>query len=270
MDPLAPLLAALHAEGRLRIWSLVITIMGDAVQPRGGRISLARLQALVARLGVEPGALRTALSRLVADGWLDRDRIGRTSTYRLSNRGLSEFAPAAARVYAPPAEPPGLWSLVLMPDGTADAPKGIALGGGFRLVPGSPPTSAELAVEGALYIAANTQGQLCPPDQREALGGLIGDIDALQGVALAAHDAMAARILLIHRWRRLVLRYPELPDALLPKDLAGARARVASAYLGLLPASETWLDTGLAGDATRLPAPDRTLARRFVSARAEA
>ncbi|NBR89524.1 MAG: phenylacetic acid degradation protein, partial [Rhodobacteraceae bacterium] len=43
MDPLAPLIDALHAEGRLRVWSLVITVFGDSVQHRGGRISTARL-----------------------------------------------------------------------------------------------------------------------------------------------------------------------------------------------------------------------------------
>ena len=68
MDPLDPVITALHAESRLRVWSLVITVFGDCVQHRGGAISTARLGRLLGRIGVEPGALRTALSRLGRDG----------------------------------------------------------------------------------------------------------------------------------------------------------------------------------------------------------
>ena len=63
MDPLVPLINTLRAEGRLRVWSLVITAFGDLVQHRGGAVSSARLNVLLGRIGVEPGALRTALSR---------------------------------------------------------------------------------------------------------------------------------------------------------------------------------------------------------------
>lgn len=38
MDPLAPLITAVHTEGRLRVWSLVITVFGDLVQHRGGAV----------------------------------------------------------------------------------------------------------------------------------------------------------------------------------------------------------------------------------------
>ena len=78
-DPLAPLIASLHAQGRLRVWSLVITAFGDLVQHRGGEISLARLGRLLGRIGVEQGALRTALSRLARDGWVLSTRRGRAS-----------------------------------------------------------------------------------------------------------------------------------------------------------------------------------------------
>ena len=77
MDVLEPLITSLHAEGRLRVWSLVVTVFGDAVQHRGGRIATLRLQHLLERVGVEAGALRTALSRLTSDGWVVRDREGR-------------------------------------------------------------------------------------------------------------------------------------------------------------------------------------------------
>ena len=118
MDPLKPLIDALHSEGRLRVWSLVITVFGDLVQHRGGEVSTARLGVLMNRIGVEPGALRTALSRLSRDGWVTRERAGRTSLYRLSDRGLDRFAPATSMIYAPPRrEPVAEWSVFVRLDG---------------------------------------------------------------------------------------------------------------------------------------------------------
>src|SRR6187200_445729 len=57
-------------------------------------------------------------------------------------------------------------------------------------------------------------------------------------------DAFTARILLIHHYRRVVLRDPLLPTALLPSDWPGraARALCGEIYRRLLPASEQWLD----------------------------
>ena len=67
MDPIEPLINAFHAGGRPRVWSLVVTIFGDAVLHRGGCIATLRLQELLERVGIEAGALRTALSRLARD-----------------------------------------------------------------------------------------------------------------------------------------------------------------------------------------------------------
>ena len=57
-------------------------------------------------------------------------------------------------------------------------------------------------------------------------------------------EAMAARVLLIHQYRRIVLRDPRLPDAVLPEHWPGTAARClcAEVYRALLPASEAWLD----------------------------
>ena len=65
-----------------------------------------------------------------------------------------------------------------------------------------------------------------------------------RGEPLADADAFTARILLIHHYRRVVLRDPLLPTALLPADWPGraARALCGEIYRALLPASEQWLD----------------------------
>lgn len=245
MDPLAAPIAALHSETRLRVWSLVITVFGDVAMPRGGQMSATLLQQILGRLGVEYGAVRTALSRLTADGWLDRRREGRTSQYTLSKRGLAEFGPASALIYAPPdVDDPQDWTL-----GMGDPITGaIPLQGGYWLYPGALPAGAQpdLAVTGGLTGLTSTgRDRLFPTQLSTALDALHSDLGTLRRTELSAADAMAARVLLIHRWRRIVLRWPVLPNLLLHPRHAdpGPRARVARTYAELLAPSEHWLDS---------------------------
>ena len=78
-------------------------------------------------------------------------------------------------------------------------------------------------------------------------------------------DAFTARILLIHHYRRVVLRDPLLPTALLPADWPGRAARklCGEIYRGVLPASEQWLDRYATNPAGALPAAAEELGRRF-------
>ncbi|RBI85559.1 hypothetical protein DRV85_07410 [Rhodosalinus halophilus] len=263
-DPLAPLIDALHAEGRPRVWSLVITVFGDSVQPRGGRIATTRLQRLLGRIGVEPGALRTALSRLRRDGWVMAEREGRFSLYRLSESGLARFAPATERIYAPPREGEvHRWTLAL---GGAGA-QGIPVAPSLRLIPEAEAGDADLAVTGALSaLAPGFAEALLPEPHRAALAALAADLAALEGLALGPLDAAAARTLLIHRWRRLVLRWPELPPVLLPQEAPrDPRAAVARAWRALTPKAEAWLDSADAR-MPAMPPAGAALARRFAQA----
>ncbi len=244
MDPLAPLITALHSEGRLRVWSMVITVFGDLVQHRGGQISTARLGAILGRVGVEQGALRTALSRLGRDGWVLSDRIGRTSHYRLSAQGLARFAPATTRIYAAPRNVPVTrWAITLR------------LGQSGRPEANLSPTAdidgaADCLVVGELQqISDAYRASLLSEEHREALAALATDIGVLSETSPPTLlDAAAARVLLIHRWRRIALRFPEIPFELMPDNapLADPRRAVADVYRQLSPASEAWLDSDFA------------------------
>ena len=96
--------------------------------------------------------------------------------------------------------------------------------------------------------------------ERHPRPGRIGRRERLTDV-----DAFTARILLIHYYRRVVLRDPRLPTALLPKDWPGRAARqlCGEIYRGLLPASEQWLDSNGTNEAGPLPKAGEALARRF-------
>ncbi len=261
MDPLAPLISALHAEGRLRVWSLVITVFGDLVQHRGGQITTQRLGQLLGRVGVESGTVRTALSRLTRDGWLERERQGRSSLCRLSAQGIDRFAPATSRIYAAPrAAPVSEWSMLLRLEAGREI--SVAVSPADQAV-----SSADCVVQGRLsHISEAYRASLLTDEHRQALEALSADLNALSGLTLAGLDAAAARMLLIHRWRRIVLRFPELVPELLPADapLVHARQSVAGCYRRLLGSGESWLDTPLDGEAP-MPKADATLAQRFVS-----
>ncbi|OWU82710.1 PaaX family transcriptional regulator C-terminal domain-containing protein [Phaeobacter sp. 22II1-1F12B] len=259
-DPISPLINALHNQGRLRVWSLVITAFGDLVQDRGGEISTARLGALLGRVGIEQGTLRTALSRLNRDGWVTSTRSGRLSLYRLSEQGLDRFAPATTQIYAAPqTKPVSRWAMTLniSPDGAQQ----------IELTPAdasSPP--ADLRLTGAIdTISESYRATLLGEGQRLALDGLRDDLDALQSARLETDlDAAASRLLLIHRWRRITLRYGDIAPELMPADapLKNPRLAVAEAYRRLAPAAEAWLDSG-DGDLAPMPPADARLARRF-------
>ena len=68
-----------HSMNKLRVWSLVITIFGDCATLRGGTIAMTDLQAITTLLRIEPGALRTAMSRLAKENWLIRTKVGKNS-----------------------------------------------------------------------------------------------------------------------------------------------------------------------------------------------
>jgi phenylacetic acid degradation operon negative regulatory protein len=266
MDALEPLITALHTEDRLRVWSLVVTVFGDAVQHRGGRIATLRLQHLLERVGVEAGALRTALSRLTSDGWVVRDREGRNSFYRLSVDAQAEISTASVDIYAAPSS--GKVSEWVMASGATAPHKGTEVAANLWLIP------AYLAVDMPDHIcltgalASFPEGfakHVLSNAHQSALIALHNDIAALKGADLTPLDAMAARMLLIHRWRRIVLRFPDVPPELIPAGFAlpNPREMVANTYGALVETSEAWLDSSMHGLAP-MPACNGALAHRFI------
>src|SRR4029077_10247985 len=121
--PSAPVPAAVRALLRrwraqrpLRAGSLLITIFGDAIAPRGGAVTLGSLIRLATPFGLTERLVRTSVARLAREGWLSTARHGRRSEYRLSPQGSARFAEATQRIYGPPHPPwDGRWTLVLLP-----------------------------------------------------------------------------------------------------------------------------------------------------------
>ena len=119
-DPLARRTDALVARFRrqrpLRGGSLLVTILGDAIAPRGGVIALGSLIELARPFGITDRHVRTAIGRLANEQWVSSQRSGRVSFYRLTSHGRARFAEATQRIYgAPPRDWNGEWTLVIFP-----------------------------------------------------------------------------------------------------------------------------------------------------------
>src|SRR5947208_10174911 len=106
--PSAPVPAAVRALLRrwraqrpLRAGSLLITIFGDAIAPRGGAVTLGSLIRLAAPFGVTERLVRTSVARLAREDWLAARKNGRRAEYRLSSTGIARFEQATARIYGP-------------------------------------------------------------------------------------------------------------------------------------------------------------------------
>lgn len=262
--PLDVLVAALHAQPRLRVWSLVVTFLGDAIVPRGGRAALTQIQAVMDRLAIDAGAVRTAMSRLASDGWVTREKEGRLAFYRLAAEGRHAFDEATRRIYAsgPPAWN-GQWSVLVGTPDLSDLRAGaLAENGYLRIAPTVflRPDATGLKDEAGLadrMLAISGTGSPMPADlaalwASDALAESYRRFirvwsplaDALsQGVKLAPLDAMAARTLLVHDWRRLVLRDACLPEVMMPADWPGGQSRTLARriYAPLVAPSEDWL-----------------------------
>src|SRR5947208_15217121 len=100
--PLARIIEQLKREPS-RTGSIVITVFGDAIVPRGGSVWLGTLLGFFKTLDIDSGVVRTAMSRLAADGWLERTKVGRNSFYRLAQKGWQTFDTAAKQYYKPQA-----------------------------------------------------------------------------------------------------------------------------------------------------------------------
>src|SRR6201991_3646687 len=116
-QPLARIVEQLKREPS-RTGSIVVTMFGDAIVPRGGSVWLGTLLKFFEGLDIDSGVVRTTMSRLAADGWLTREKVGRNSFYRLADKGRQTFEAATRHIYDPPASDwTGRFELLLIGNG---------------------------------------------------------------------------------------------------------------------------------------------------------
>jgi phenylacetic acid degradation operon negative regulatory protein len=294
----AELIEEFRARPTIRAGSLITTVFGDSIAPRGGSVWLGSLIALLEDFGISERLVRTSVFRLAKDGWLESNQVGRRSYYSLTEEGRERFRAATHRIYGEPRPSwDGEWCLVLLPGLDAATRESVRrecgwLGFGAL-------TSSVLAHPSPDYEDLDsTLGRLGVRDivvvmQSRDVGEQGGmrqlvrsawDLDELDSGYRAfverfdaARNAIAKdtgvntgtafllRTLLIQEYRRLLLRDPQLPAELLPADWHGAKAYALcrELYRGLFRACDAYLgDTVETADGP-LPPPDRDYYKRF-------
>lgn len=243
-------IAALTEGTELRTWSLIVTIFGDMARAPGAEIPGPVLSALTTRIGVKPEAVRVALHRLRKDGWLTSRREGRLSYYLLTDAGRTQSESATARIYAGAPSDPRRWHVVvagpmtpaarLACDSELGAAGYIAIAPGAWLGAGPRPDEPDPRL---FYLEGEPpeppdwlRDSLMPPALAAAYAKFDANLGTI-GTALAgrvppsALDRAALRALMVHGWRRLVLRHPDLPDTFFPAGWSGPSARRGVAAL---------------------------------------
>jgi phenylacetic acid degradation operon negative regulatory protein len=249
--------------------SALFDLYGDHLRSRGGRAPVAALIRMLAPLRITAPAVRTAVSRMVAQGWLVADQAPDSSAgYALTERARVRLDEAGARIYrTEPAAWDGRWQVrVLAPIGDRVRRErvrsqlrflGMAPISDSTWV--SPHASAEvdrLLADEAVAVVSLSSADAAPTSTLLAafdVEGLaaaylewLSEAEALVAATGAVQDeqAFVVRSELLHSWRKFLFTDPGLPAVLLPADWPGIRA---AAYFDehadrLRPAATRFID----------------------------
>lgn len=242
--------------------SLILTIFGDFVSEHGGTIWLGSLIKLVERLGINQRLVRTTVFRLTEKGILQSRQVGRRSFYSLTDKGFRQYSSAAERIYRyHESQWDGEWCLVFTTLQNLDKKdrerfQNELIWLGFnRLSNGvyAHPlvklevvnkVVKELQLENSVVVM---QARASGDDPLSVSGNMIKycfnifemkqeyqeHIDffreILQSAETTANKSAEAcfliRLLLIHKYRRILLREPEIPYELMPPECLSHEAR---------------------------------------------
>jgi phenylacetic acid degradation operon negative regulatory protein len=234
--------------------SLLMTLLGEYVLPRGAPVWTSSLVDTLATFEVEEKSARQALARTAAEGWMESDRVGRRVRWSLTPPGRKLLTEGAQRIYEfGSVERPwdGQWLVLLVsvPESKRDLRHRLRTRltwAGF----GSPEagvwisphisrqdeameilTSLDLARAAMSFVASyGTIGEVGSMVARawdlsevetryEEFMAEFGTLEPADGPAV-----LHAQTLLVHEWRRFPFLDPQLPARLLPENWRGTQA----------------------------------------------
>ena len=255
--------------------SLIASLYGDALLQRGGEVWLGSVAALLEGLGFGERFVRTALFRLNKEEWLDVVRIGRRSFYRLSDKGLRLTRRAEHKIYRASApEWDGTW-LLLRSEGLeknvlADVQSLLHEAGVAENVicfeAHSPLALSRAAlrsrVEECWHLTEQNEMYEAFIALFRPLLPLLRDCDPSE---LTPDRCFQIQLLLIHFYRRVVLKDPLLPEELLPAHWAGQTARqlCINIYQRVSPGALAFVSEKGESSVGELPVPGPLYYQRF-------
>jgi phenylacetic acid degradation operon negative regulatory protein len=241
--------------------ALIVTVYGLYGREAGGWLSIAGLIRLMAGLGVDEPAARSAISRLKQRGLLESRRAGGAAGYGLTGRGQAILAEGDMRIFERPRariEDGWLIAVFSVPEDQRARRHALrsrlawlgfgSVAAGVWIAPAhlATETRSVLASDGLDgYVTLFTAGQLAFGEigqevsrwwDLDRLGQLyqafidaadpvLARWQAARGAARAdSGQAFADYVRVLTAWRRLPFLDPGLPPDLLPADWRGATA----------------------------------------------
>jgi phenylacetic acid degradation operon negative regulatory protein len=246
-----PELSRRHAVGAASARGLLFTLLGELVLPGNGTAWTSAILAVLARLGIEEKATRQALMRTAAAGWLEPEKVGRRTRWRLTDSARRLLTDGAERIYSFAGPAPywdGRWLVVVtrIPEGNRRARHVVrtrlrwagfgTLGSGLWISP-HPDRHAE--ARGVLCDAGVADDAHVFVAKRTGLGDVrdmvaqAWDLTAVEGQYeqfisefgdREPPDVLGRQLELVHAWRRFPSIDPALPRELLPRRWSGLAA----------------------------------------------
>lgn len=292
-------LAAHIKENNVSCTSMTVTIFGDVISQHGDWIWLGSLINCMASLGFNDRAVRTSAFRLVQNGWLDVEKFGRKSYYCFTDYAKVQYGKTSRKMYSSePIKWDNKWLFVLTNAISEEKREALKKGlswQGFNMLttnlyghPSSDRRSLdELLIEHnimqdvAVFSASTEEAQ-----SQEVIRSLVSarwDIEELAQQyqkfltyyrhligkmnvsVLSTEECFVFRSALIHDYRKIQLKDPELPDDLLPSGWVGFEASdlVKRLYKALAEPSLEYIEQKLVNAQGNLPAANTDFYSRF-------
>lgn len=292
------LVETFRSRPTLRSGSLITTVFGDAIAPRGGNVWLGSLISVMADFGISERLVRTSVFRLTRDGWLQSEQVGRRSYYSLSEEGRMRFEQATHRIYSAPARNwDSRWCLLLLSGLETPAKEVVRKELGWmgfgqlsaNLLAHPAPNLADLDItikrigveeqlvvlkgqtirnESGMRRLAHNGWNLTQINERyEQFTEMFRPImkAASDATEVEGNQAFIIRTLLIQEYRKVLLRDPQLPVQLLPADWKGAAAYqlCRNLYLAMHREADQYLTATMETTDGPLPTPGSVFWARF-------
>jgi len=279
--------------------SMVVTVFGDVVSQHGSWVSLASLIQVLEPFGFNERQIRTSVYRLVQNDWLQVNKVGRCSYYCFTDTATGHYEKAARRIYANNnQEWDHNWTLVLpvsVPDEKNEAFKKSLIWQGFNTLtsglyahPSSDRSSLdelihELGLIKDLVVFSASTSDL---NSQGVLKGLIKNrwklpeletyyqnfLDFYRPICQKIFitlpepaECLLLRQAMIHDYRRILLRDPDFPAAMLPPGWVGHEAHdlVKRAYKMLAEPSNYYIGEKMSNAQGPMPEPNQRFYARF-------